>query len=291
MTNQYELVDEEFLIGYRQQNVWTKWIALAFFFGKIGAGLFIVSVLMGTPIIALIGLIIANVFKGGSLLIHLGRPERFWRALSRPQTSWIARTVWAMGIFTVIGLIFLVLPSGTAMWEIFRVLALIGAIIVAITDGFVVNDSTAIPLWNTSMLPLLFLLYSLLGGTTLFIFMNAIGWLTITQPYLFEAVEIGLIVINLTAVLVYLMSVTNSTYAARKSLKILIKEQYATAFYGLVIAVGFIATLLLLLFFGTAGGPLVVAIITVADLIGHFFIFYLLLMSGVYSTPLGTLTL
>ena len=291
MTNQYELVGEEFVMGYRQQNVWTQWIALAFFFGKIGSGLFIISIFMGTPIIAVCGLIIENLFKGGSLMIHLGRPERFWRALTRPQTSWIARTVWAMGIFTVIGVIFLVLPTGTVIWEIFRVLALICAIIVAITDGFVVNDSSAIPLWNTPILPLLFLLYSLLGGTTLFIFMNAIGWVTIAQPYFLEAIEVGLIVVNLVAVLVYLMSIANATYAARKSLKLLIREQYAAAFYTLVIAVGFIATLLLLLVFGATGGPLVITFITLADLTGHYFIFYLLLMSGVYSPPLGTLSL
>ncbi|MCG8403310.1 MAG: polysulfide reductase NrfD [Firmicutes bacterium] len=291
MTSKYELIGEEFVTGYRQQNVWTLWIALAFFFGKIGAGLFIFAVLLDTPFVALAGLLIANIFKGGALLIHLGRPARFWRALSRPQTSWIARTVWAMGIFTAIGLVFLALPPGTVLWELFRVLALTGAIIVAVTDGFVVNDSTAIPLWNTPMLPLLFLLYSLLGGTTLFIFMHSVGWVTITQPHFLEAVEIGLLVINMTAVLIYLISVTNANYAARKSLKLLIREQYAAAFYGLVIAVGFIATLLLLLLFGAAGGPLVVTMITLADLIGHFFIFYLLLIAGVYSTPLGPLSL
>jgi len=31
------LVGEEFVMGFRKQNVWKTWIALAFFFGKIGS--------------------------------------------------------------------------------------------------------------------------------------------------------------------------------------------------------------------------------------------------------------
>ncbi|MCL6610320.1 MAG: polysulfide reductase NrfD [Peptococcaceae bacterium] len=285
------MVGEEFVMGYRKQSVWSKWIALAFFFGKVGSGMFILAVLLNTPLIALAGLVIENVGKGGALLIHLGRPARFWRAMTRPQSSWISRTVWVMGIFTVIGLIYLVLPAGSPAWQIFKVLALVSAVVVAITDGFVMNDSPAIPLWNTPMLPFLFLFYSLLGGTSVFFFLVHGGWASITPLVDLETLETALIIINLIGVAIYLGSMVNATATARESLRLLIKGPYSGMFFGFVVAIGFILTLVLTLFLGASGGTLVVGLITLADLIGHFFIFYLLLMVGVYSPVLGKLTI
>jgi len=281
----------EFVMGFRKQNVWTQWIALAFFFGKIGAGIFILSVFMGTPLLALAGIIIENIGKGGALLIHLGRPERFWRAIARPSTSWIARTVLVMGIFTVAGVIYILLPAGSAAWEFFRVLALISAVMVAITDGFVMNDSPAIPLWNTPMVPFLFLLYSLLGGTTVFYFLVHGGWVNANPLINLETLATALILINLIGVVIYLLSVVNATAAARESLWLLIKGPYAGMFFGFVVGIGFLFTLLLSLFVGASGGTVAVGLITLADLVGHFFIFYLLLQVGVYSPVLGKLTI
>lgn len=292
MTGPSRLVlGEEFVMGFKQQNVWTKWIALAFFFGKIGSGVFILAVLLNTPLIALAGILIENIGKGGSLLIHLGRPERFWRAMTRPNTSWIARTVWAMGAFTIISIIYLLLPAGSQAWEIFRVLAIASAVIVAITDGFVMNDSPAIPLWNTAMIPFLFLLYSMLGGTSIFLFLVHVGWADVNTLISLETLETTLIIINLIGVAIYLISVLNSTAAARESLWLLIKGPYANMFFGFVVVIGFILTLGLTLLMGASGGIIVVGLITLADLIGHFFIFYLLLLAGVYSPVLGKLTI
>lgn len=285
------MAGEEFVMGFRKQTVWTKWIALAFFFGKVGSGMFILAVLLNTPLIALAGLVIENIGKGGALLIHLGRPERFWRAMSRPQSSWISRTVWVMAIFTAIGILYLIMPPGSPAWQLFKVLALIGAIVVAITDGFIMNDSPAIPLWNTPMLPFLFLLYSLLGGTSVFFFLVYGGWISVSPLINLETLETALIIINLIGVAIYLASMVNATATARESLWLLIRGPYSTMFYGFVVAIGFILTLVLTLFLGASGGAFIVGLITLADLIGHFFIFYLLLMAGVYSPVLGKLTI
>ncbi|MCL6638289.1 MAG: polysulfide reductase NrfD [Firmicutes bacterium] len=285
------LVGEEFVMGFRQQNVWKIWIALAFFFGKIGSGMFIFSVLWNIPAVAVAGLLVENLGKGGALLIHLGRPERFWRAMTRPRFSWIARTVWAMGIFTLLGIIYLALPAANPAREIIKILALISAVVVAITDGFVMNDSPAIPIWNTPMLPFLFLLYSLLGGASVFFFLVYGGWVNVETFISIETLETTLILINLTGVAIYFISVANATAAARESLLLLIKGPYSGMFFGLVVIVGFILTLALTLSLGASGGTAVAGLITLADLIGHFFIFYLLLLAGVYSPVLGKLTI
>ena len=292
---------KEFVMGYRQQNVWKQWIALAFFFGKIGSGMFILSLFFGTPLVALAGIIIENVGKGGALLVHLGRPERFWRALSRPSTSWIARTVWAMGIFTVVAVVYLLIdqfmPSASALLLVLKVISLLLAVVVAISDGFVMNDSSAIPIWNTPIIPFLFLLYTLLGGTSVFIFLLRLGWVTIPPAGIIAplsdlgALETTLLLTNLAGVVIYLLSVINTTGAARESLWLLIKGPYAKMFFSFVVIVGFLVTLVLTLFAESQGSIALVGLLMLADLIGHFFVFYLLLQVGVYSPVMGKLTI
>jgi len=284
------LVGEEFVMGFRKQTVWSTWIALAFFFGKIGSGIFIFAVLLDLPLVALAGVLIENVGKGGALMVHLGRPERFWRAASRPSTSWIARTVWSMGIFTVISVIYLLLPAASPFLGFFKTIAIISAVVVAIVDGFVMNDSPAIPLWNSAMIPFLFLLYTLLSGTSIFLFLIKAGWVSANTLINFETLAITLLLLNLIGVAIYLLSILNTNAAARESLWLLIKGPYAAMFFLFVVVIGFVITLSLTLILANPG-MLVVGLILLADLIGHFFIFYLILLAGVYAPVLGKLTI
>lgn len=292
MPTSFELVGSEYVTGFRQQVVWKVWIAIAFFWGKLGVGLLIFALFLNSPLLALAGILVEDIGKSGALMIHLGRPERFWRAIMRPRTSWISRTVWMMGIFTVLGAIYLLLPQGGAAWQVLRVLVGISAVVVALTDGFVINNSPAIPLWNTTMMPLLFLLYSLLGGSSLVLFLHHGGWLAIPWGASFlRLLEVSLISINLLAVIIYLASMGYATAPARASLQLLVKGTYAGIFFGLVVAVGFLFTLVMTLALAATAGPFLVGMITLADFIGHFFIFYLFLLAGVYSPVFGKLTI
>ncbi|MBI2874084.1 MAG: nitrite reductase, partial [Firmicutes bacterium] len=90
------LVGSEFIVGYRRQTEWSTLIALSFFFGKVGAGLFAISLFLGSGLLGLVGLVITAVGKGTAHLLYLGRPERFIRAMARPDRSWIARGIWSM---------------------------------------------------------------------------------------------------------------------------------------------------------------------------------------------------
>ncbi|KLU61279.1 polysulfide reductase, NrfD [Peptococcaceae bacterium CEB3] len=286
------LVASEFVSGFRLQTEWATLIAAAFFFGKIGAGLFLMSLFTGSWLGALLGLLIVLIGKGGAHLLYLGRPERFWRGLTKPGTSWVARGFWAMLIMMVAGAIFLALPPGSAGWWIAEVIAGISAFIVAIYDGFLLNASPSIPLWNTAMMPVLCLFYSLLGGTSLTLFLINFGLATVRiQEAFLSHMEIVLLITNLIAVGLYLISMTHATAAARKSLQLLVGGTYAVPFYGLAIGVGLVFTLLMAYFVGVAGGPGVVGLITAADLVGHYFIFFLLLRVGVYKPVLGQLTI
>lgn len=286
------LVGNEFVSGFRLQTEWATLIAAAFFFGKIGSGLFLMSLFTHSWVGALVGLLIVLVGKGGAHLLYLGRPERFWRGLMKPGTSWVARGFWAMMIMMVSGTLYLILPAGSAGSLVFEVIAGLSAFVVAIYDGFLMNSSPSIPLWNTAMMPVLCLFYSLLGGTTLTLFLIEFGFAQVSiQTVFLSNMEIVLLSTNLIVIGLYLLSMTNATAAAKESLRLLVSGTYALPFYALALGFGLVFTLLMSYFVGTAGGAGVVGLITAADLIGHFFLFYLLLRVGVYKPVLGQLTM
>lgn len=287
------LVGNEFVSGYRLQTEWATLIAAAFFFGKIGAGLFIMSVFFTNSWIgALVGLLIVLIGKGGAHLLYLGRPERFWRGLMKPGTSWVARGFWAMMIMMVAGTFFLILPAGSAASLVFKVIAGLSAFVVAIYDGYLMNSSPSIPLWNTAMMPVLCLFYSLLGGTTLTLFLIEFGFAEVAVNTIFlNNMEIVLLITNLIVIGLYLLSMANATAAAKESMRLLVRGTFAVPFYTLALGLGLVFTLLMSLFVGSHGGAGIVGLITAADLIGHYFLFYLLLRVGVYKPVLGQLSL
>ncbi|KUO74492.1 MAG: hypothetical protein APF81_01820 [Desulfosporosinus sp. BRH_c37] len=292
MAKTMPLVGSEFVSGYRLQTEWATLIAAAFFFGKIGSGLFLMSLFTNSWLGALVGLLIVLVGKGGAHLLYLGRPERFWRGLMKPGTSWVARGFWAMMIMMVSGTLFLILPAGSAGSLVFEVIAGLSAFVVAIYDGFLMNSSPSIPLWNTAMMPVLCLFYSLLGGTTLTLFLIEFGFAQVAIATVFLSnMELVLLLTNLIVIGLYLLSMTNATAAAKESLRLLVSGTYALPFYVLALGFGLVFTLLMSYFVGTAGGAGVVGLITAADLVGHYFLFYLLLRVGVYKPVLGQLTM
>lgn len=300
MSNYMPIVRDEFVMGYRQQEEWAWLIATAFFLGKVGGGMFMVALFTGFPLAAMLGLLVVAIGKSAAHLMYLGRPERCWRALARPFHSWISRGFWAMVLFIIFGLLYLApyfswlswLPvsEGSGFWQAMKFLAALAAFVVMVYDGFVMNASPSIPLWNTALLPILCLFYSLLGGitTNLFLAHNGFGNQQLTSGSL-ENMEIWLIVTNLVIVSTYLMSMFNSTAGSRESVLMLVRGRYAVQFWGGVIIIGFMLTLLLSLFFSGSQSASAVILITAADLVGHFIIFFLLLRAGVYTPVLGKL--
>jgi formate-dependent nitrite reductase membrane component NrfD len=271
------LVEKEFVSGFRQQTEWAGLIASAFFFGKVGSGLFIMSVFLPSRLGMLVGLLIVLIGKGGAHFLYLGRPWRFWRGLARPQSAWISRGIWAMGLMMVAGFALFVVPTSSALYMPLAVFAVICAFVVAVYDGFLLTSSPAIPIWNTALMPVMCMFYSFLGGTTMVMFMAILPGL-----------EIGLLGANLLIVLLFLVGSINTGSAGRESFDLLVKGPYALPFFALAIGVGLVFTLLMSIF-GSHASTGVVGLITVADLIGHFFIFFLLLKVGVFKPVLGFL--
>ncbi|MDP2951909.1 MAG: NrfD/PsrC family molybdoenzyme membrane anchor subunit, partial [Chloroflexota bacterium] len=177
-------------------------------------------------------------------------------------------------------------PQGAAFWTI-KVLAALIAFFVLAYDGFVMNSSPSIPLWNTTLLPVLCITYGLLAGATISLVMlsggSAVAAADMAQ---LERVELGLILVNLLIVPIYLLSMQYGSLAARESVFLLVTRQFAPYFWGLVLFVGLIVTLALVTVFAFAPLPGILIGAAVTEIIGDYFIRFIILRGGVYNLPM-----
>ena len=218
------IANHRFAFGYYRQTFWNWLIGTAFFLGGLGAGLFVLSLLTGHTAGMLIGYLIVIVGKNTAHMLFLGRTERFWRAAMRPDRSWIARGIWAMGFFAVSGLILLLPRVLGPAWQMSdsvntaaTAIAVLSAFIIMFYYGFVMNASHGVAFWRTRLLPLLLLMYATLGGTTLSLTIRELrGEAT---PAFLPNLEHALLVVNFVLLAAYLARMNRSLPAARATLR------------------------------------------------------------------------
>ena len=289
-TSSITVAPHRFAYGYYRQGWWNWLIGTAFFCGGLGAGFFLISLATEQRLGMILGYLIVVLGKNSAHLLYLGRPERFWRAAMRPDRSWIARGIWASGLFALSGGILLFPAIAGSEWQatgsiatVTKTIAIGSALLIMFYDGLVMNHSAAIPFWNTHLLPLLILMYATLGGTTLTITLGALqgyerretAWLEKTEPYLLIA--------NFLLLCVYLLRMSHRTPAARETVRMWLKGKYARVFFGLIVAIGLIATVVLSLVqqqWQARGLSLVIA---GCELTGDFSLLMLMLKSGLFS--------
>jgi len=164
-----------------------------------------------------------------------------------------------------------------------KAVAIVSGLFIMFYDGFVMNHSAAIPFWNTQLLPLLILMYATLGGTTLTITLGALqdyesrgtAWLEKAEPYLLIA--------NFLLLCVYLLRMSRWTPAAQETVRMWVKGRYARVFFGLIVAVGLIATLMLSLVQQQWQARGLSRVIAGCELTGDFSLLMLMLKSGLFS--------
>lgn len=285
----YGLDNESFVMGYRSQTEWRWLITTAFFLGGLGGGTFMVSLFSDFTVGAIAGWLIAVVGKGLAHFLYLGNPLRFWRAVMRPQTSWISRGILAMIGLAVFGAIYIgvrvgVLPgAGSGVETLFAVLAGISAAVVMVYDGFVIATPPSIPLWHSALMPLLAAAYSMLGGSTFTLLLAEAGvkGSESVSTGVLHNLELGLVVFNLLVLAVLLSVGWSASYTARESVT-LILQRYGVLFIGGVVVVGLVVTGLLAAAVSQPTGGAVIAI-AVCELIGDFLVWFILLNVGVYQ--------
>jgi formate-dependent nitrite reductase membrane component NrfD len=207
----------------------------------------------------------------------------------KPKTSWIARGFIFIMLF--IGLTFITLilrqwfPEATGAITTFKVLAGIFAFAQSIYTGFAVSYVSAIKVWNSAIVPVLFVTCGITGGLAILLAITMAG--DQSQLAMLENI-IRVVLIALAIIIgVYLWNTTYSSAAARDAVKRLIGGSLAPLFWVGVFLFGIVIPIAISIATYYAGeassGILITAIIS--EIIGGLALRFAILKAGVY-TPL-----
>jgi formate-dependent nitrite reductase membrane component NrfD len=282
----------DFMVKPQQQKDWIdgrgNFIAFAFFLGGIAGGLFLASAYFDN----LLGIFIAfllTVMMGASYMLHLTHPLRFWRMVMKPGTSWIARGfsfIMLFGGFTILLMITMQwFPDATGIITTLKVLAGIFAFAQSIYTGFAVSYVSAIKVWNSAIVPVLFVTCGLTGGLAILlaVMMGQNSTDIVALENIIRVVLIALAVI----IGVYLWNTTYSSTSAKEAVLRLIGGSLAPLFwigvflFGIVIPVAISVTTY---FTGEAANGLLITAV-VSEIIGGLALRFSILKAGMY-TPL-----
>jgi sulfite dehydrogenase (quinone) subunit SoeC len=261
---------------------------LAFFFIELGAGIFFMSSIFGSLFSTTSGWVICAVLGGGLHLIFLGRPSRFWRmALSSGwKTSWISRGLIFVSLFLILSLIYIALDFWTGSNSTLLIISDILALLTIIYGGFAMNYINGIPLWNSALLPVLFLFSGLWGGAEVTLGLslaNADTGMSLEIEEWIRVLLIGFILL----IPVYLVSVRHSSLTGRVSVRYLIWGKQGRVFWPLVVVVGMMIPLSAVIYTFAAGLKAVplafLYIAIIGGLIGDLALRNLILRCGLYS--------
>ena len=284
----------DFMVKPQQQKDWIdgrgNFIAFAFFLGGISGGLYLASAYFDN----LLGMFLAWVLSlamGVSYMIHLSHPLRFWRMFMRPGTSWIARGF----IFIMLFIGFTTLQLIISYWfsdsanaagaiTALKILAAVFAFAQSIYTGFAVSYVSAIKIWNTAIVPVLFVTCGLTGGLAILlaIMIGQDAGQIIALENIIRVVLIALAVI----IGVYLWNTTYSSTSARDAIKRLVGGSLAPLFWVGVFLFGIIIPVVISVttYFTEASSALMITAV-VSEIIGGLALRFAILKAGMY-TPL-----
>jgi len=279
----------EFMVKYTPQKEWIEGhgvlIALAFFLGGISGGLYLASLVFDSMLGMFIGWLLA-LLMGVVDMAHLSKPLRFWRMLLKPKTSWITRGFIFITLFIGCAAIQLALAfwlPGTAAETVFKVLAGILAFGVTIYSGFVVGYVGAIKLWNSAIVPILFVIAGLTGGLAILL-MTSLGG-NAARSMAIANIMLMVLVVNAIFMTIYLWITTYESSTAKDSVMRMVRGSVAPVFWVGVVLLGIIIPAAILSPASFAGEGSAAAFITAAIcvIIGGVSLRYVILKAGMYS--------
>jgi formate-dependent nitrite reductase membrane component NrfD len=286
------LVGDSFSVGFRFQRYWDTPMANAFFCGELGAGLFIVSLLFGFVPGMVAGLAITGFLKTYFHLSHMGVPAKSWRAIVRPDRSWISRGLLGIVFYISFGVAH-VLNLGLgleAAWGLpvaasglIKLVAASAALVVMTYQGFAMSHSTAISLWSTGLMPVSSFVYAATGGVMLTLVLGWNGFLANDPGTRQLLINAGLVL--LLAIAGVLLSLLHAAHhgspGGRKSVELLTRSFYAKWFYSVIVVAGLVLPAALLWFSGDRFLPVLLA--AVGMLAGYYAYRLLIFKAGVFE--------
>jgi formate-dependent nitrite reductase membrane component NrfD len=241
-------------MAMERQTSWGWQVVADVFLGGIGAGLLLVSFLAEqtygvtrlTSAGSIIGpsLVIVGILF---LLLELGKPTNSPRAFINFGTSWMSRGVILQPALIVFGLLYALLPLGiegfktTVPGIIIGALAALLALLVALYHGLLFSQARDIDLWNNPLLPMLYFISALAGGTAILMLLSPFLAATASQLRMLAVVEIALICLVLISI--WIMASVRPSTAYRESLERLFNFSFAA----ITLAIGCGVPLILLI--------------------------------------------
>ncbi len=286
---QSAIIGDDFRRGFRLQTHWSWSMATAFFFGEIGAGLFLVSLLLDSLPGMTIGVLLTAVGKTAGHMLHLGQPLRAWRAIVKINRSWVSRGLLAIILFTGFGIGYILCRADLtyglfpkSLAPVYAAIAAVAAIVIMLYQGLAMSHSSAIPLWNSGLMPMIGFTYALLAGVSLTLAFGLEPALAGQEHSvaLLKTAQYGLLLYGFLSVLCMLHAARYGSKGGELSAAILMKGALAKWFVPLVLGVGFVVPALLIPF---ASGPGAMQIVAGAVLIGYYAFRVLILKAGVYD--------
>jgi formate-dependent nitrite reductase membrane component NrfD len=278
---------QEFTVGFRTtERDMDAMVPLSMAAEGVGAATYLIAFLAGSASGGLAGL--ALVLLGtAALFAHLGHPMRSWRVVTEAGRAWMSRGA----LFTAGLLLFgtlAVFTRGNGFDRlILQALALLCTFVVVLYTGIMFSSISAVPFWNSPLLPILFLLHSLTSAALLVVALLAQGGAGVAA----HTRECGALVALLAASLALTWSFARTpsrSEAAQASVRLLMAGPLKLMFQSGALLVGLAAPLLLVLLAyvlrdagGIAGALLILAV--PLRLAGDVSLRYALLRAGVYS--------
>jgi len=264
-------------------------LVTAHFLSGAGAGAWLFGWLLGVAWGLLSGLVL--VAAGGvAHLLFLGKPERFWRMMTRPHSSWISRGLLSIGVFLPFALLYVLpayfpgLPWGMegGVGRVLLVVSLIATGGILVYKGFVYAVARAIPFWNTPLLPPLYIAYGLRGGLAVLFVVSALLGRSLEAESA-KAVEVWVVLSTAILLFFYLGVMASAGVTTAESLRHLVWGPASLAFYLGAVAVGLIIPVVfgIVSYFSTLS-PGAMGVVGVASLAGDFYIKYCVARAGIY---------
>ncbi|KXB04883.1 hypothetical protein AKJ48_01150 [candidate division MSBL1 archaeon SCGC-AAA261O19] len=276
----------------RRQTAWDWKITADTFLGGVGAGLFTstlflhlagfletevrLGLLLG-PILAILGLLF--------LLVEIGNPTKLHLVFNNLTSSWMSIGALIQGVFIISSLGY-VLPNfeyfawlpleGVTIGLAIGLVAGISGILLLLYHGFLFSHSKGVPLWNTPVIPPLFLFLGLFTGlATLLLLEYGIGANVIVLQNIAKITMLNLII---EGVILWSLFTTSTSQAYKRS----IEELKSPAKFGIIAGVGVIIPLFFLSLIAWMEIIEAGILAGVLALIGGFYTRHLILQEGRY---------
>jgi formate-dependent nitrite reductase membrane component NrfD len=257
----------------KPQKEWKEIIAVYLYLAGMGAGSFVIGTLISwmavpwnSPVLSSIHLFgypfdlskvpilwgpIMVAVGAPFLILDLGIKWRFMYACLNPKTSWVARGFIILSVFIVFGLLLLaksILPfqwlhADSAFWRIPEIITFIFAFGTAVYTGILLKATKSVPLWNTSLLPLLFLVSALSTGS-MAIILSTLGTGVLSHDAgALKVLMVGeqlLVVIEGIVLYLFLSRRYRAAEQGKDSVRLLLFGNMKMIFWGGVVLLGFI---------------------------------------------------